>query len=294
MASNDVTSELKGSPSSLAGELIVHGGLAYARLHTALWSRLERVRGALGAFLHEALSDAERAQLVHRMFARLDAYGPPGLQPWEELWYRRDLPAPPARVLIGGCGAGRELGALHARGYTVYGFEPSARLTRAARRLLAGPDHVWTLTYEDLLSDASSALVEAQAPYDAVILGWGSFAHVLDAATRERVLQALQQLAPRGPVLLSFPFLSEAHAGYAQRWRVPAERLGQSIRRLRGLPAPSSEHEEFLPHAGFVHCFTERELEALATALQRTLRWGERNDVYPHCSLVAPALEARP
>jgi SAM-dependent methyltransferase len=278
---------------SLTGELIIRGGLAYGRAYSALWSRLERARVAVGTFLHEALSDAERAQMVHRLFARLESYGPEGLHAWEELWYQRDLPSAPARVLIGGCGGGRELAVLHARGYTVHGFEPSASLACAARRSLP-EDRVWTLSYEDLLCDEASAPVVAHAPYDAVILGWGSVAHVLDGATRERVLELLSRLAPRGPLLLSFPFLFGTHTGHAQRWRAPAECLGKSLRRWRGLPDAATEPEEFLPHAGFVHCFSERELANLAKKLGRVLRWGERSDAYPHCSLLAPAARLEP
>lgn len=274
---------------SLAGELLLRGGLAYGRAYAALWSRLERARGAVGAFLHEALSDDERAQLVQRIFARLDGYGPTGLSPWEQGWFERDLPPAPARVLIGGCGAGRELAALAVRGYGVYGFEPSARLARSARRLLADDTRVWTARYEDLLDGAGADRVAAHAPYDAVICGWGSFAHLLDGATRARVLEALARVCPRGPLLLSFPFLSDAHGRHDQRWRAPAERCGRLVRRWRRLPPVASEPEEFLPHAGFVHRFDEHELSRLAAALGRSLCWGERTEVYPHCTLQAPA-----
>jgi SAM-dependent methyltransferase len=258
--------------------------LTYGRLYTGLWSRLERARGAVGALLHEALSDEERAQIVARLFARRDGYGPSGLAPWEERWYERDLPPAPARVLIGGCGSGREHSALAARGYTVLGFEPSPRLADAARRALPGVQ-VWTLSYEQLIDDEHSP-IDQHAPYDAAILGWGSFAHVLDATARARVLEALERLAPHGPLLLSFPFLSGTVDDLGRRCDL-AERLGRRIRRWRGLADAVTEPEEFLPHAGFVHRFSERELTALATGLGRSLRWGERSDVYPHCSFSA-------
>jgi hypothetical protein len=56
------------------------------------------------------------------------------------------------------------------------------------------------------------------------------------------------------------------------------------------LPPVATEPEEFLPHAGFVHRFDEHELSELAAALGRPLCWGERSDVYPHCTLQAGAL----
>jgi hypothetical protein len=95
--------------SPLAGTLLVRGALAYSRCHTACSSALERTRGALEVFLREALTTQEKASLAHALFGPLRNYGGFGLQPWEQRWYARDLPPAPARVLVGGCGAGREL-----------------------------------------------------------------------------------------------------------------------------------------------------------------------------------------
>ncbi len=52
------------------------------------------------------------------------------LRPWEQDLVA-NLPAPPARVLLGGAGAGREAYALEALGYTVVAFDPAKRLVEA-------------------------------------------------------------------------------------------------------------------------------------------------------------------
>jgi len=50
---------------------------------------------------------------------------------WEQEAFARAFPAPPARVLVGGAGGGREAFALAERGYEVVAFEPSAALAAA-------------------------------------------------------------------------------------------------------------------------------------------------------------------
>src|SRR5215210_627639 len=53
------------------------------------------------------------------------------LFPWEESVIERFFPQPPARVLIGGAGSGREAFALLELGYEVVAFEPSVGLLRS-------------------------------------------------------------------------------------------------------------------------------------------------------------------
>ena len=53
------------------------------------------------------------------------------LFPWEEEAIQRFFPKPPAHVLVGGAGGGREALALVERGYRVTAFEPSAGLVDA-------------------------------------------------------------------------------------------------------------------------------------------------------------------
>ena len=55
----------------------------------------------------------------------------PELFPWESRVIATHFPKPPASVLIGGAGGGREALALERDGFRVVGFEPAAPLVRA-------------------------------------------------------------------------------------------------------------------------------------------------------------------
>src|SRR5262249_22445928 len=125
-------------------------------------------------------------------------------------WERRALDAPvfprSGRVLIGAAGAGRELCALVERGFSVVAFDPCAPFADAARK--AAPRDGATVvqaSYEDLVDAVEGRggpleLLRAEPPFDAVVLGWGSFSHVMPASARLALLRALRVLAPRGPV----------------------------------------------------------------------------------------------
>jgi hypothetical protein len=276
-------------PSAALGACIVRAAVASGRLHTRVASWLEAERVALEGFLWEALSVEEKASIALRLYDRARPDGGAGLHPWEAAWLERELPPAPARVLVGGAGSGRELSALLARGYRVAGFEPAARLAAAAQRSLPSAVPLWTVGYEHLAQRGLGAEPARGAPYDAILFGWGSFSHVLDPELRRRALRAAAQLCPEGPLLLSFHMQSEAwqprHRS-ARTSRFP-RRLGRVLGRFRGLDIPPADADVFLPHAGFVHRFTHTEVEALAAAVGRAVRWGEDLGVYPHCVLPA-------
>ena len=59
------------------------------------------------------------------------------LFPWEESVVERFFPRPPARVLVGAAGAGREAFALARLGYEVVAFEPAPGLARSNPRTIA-------------------------------------------------------------------------------------------------------------------------------------------------------------
>src|SRR5262245_26697416 len=71
-------------------------------------------RRFLETVLIEVLTTEEKARLsryLFNVFPKAPGEAVPvwgeTLAPWEETWFRRRLPARPARVLLGGCGAGR-------------------------------------------------------------------------------------------------------------------------------------------------------------------------------------------
>ena len=176
-------------------------------------SVLRRIEGAVdvgtGAVLNRLLGDTEKEALSIDLY---DASFRPdndrdGLYEWEQQWFERRLPAPPASILIGAAGAGREASALRELGYRVHAFEPSASAVRLCQIKL-GSESVAQASYEDLvetvLRGKSTRLrLASEARFDAVLLGWGSFGHVLQRADRLELLRACDHLAPHGPILLS-------------------------------------------------------------------------------------------
>lgn len=281
------------------GQLLIRCGLAHVRADRFVSRALERSRSLVHVLLSESLSAAEQASLTQCIYAQRQTYGPPGLWPWERAWFERDLPPAPARVLVGGCGSGRELKALLEQGYEVDGFEPVSSLLASARRALSGSARLWQLGYEDLAREPASAPapaaslarerleLEGAAPYSAVILGWGSFSHVLERSVRERALLALDRLCPSGPLLLSFHAARPREP--AQRARALEERVrsvGRGVRTLRGFARDGERPDAFLPHAGFIHTVSEEELRALARSVRREVRWGDQQRAYAHASFV--------
>src|SRR5687767_3738824 len=88
-------------------EVLMHGRIGPQPL-------LDSLRRLSDAVLNEALNRNEKSQLTQRIYDASPIY--PALVnelfPFEQALFTRDLPDPPARVLVGGCGAGREVIAL--------------------------------------------------------------------------------------------------------------------------------------------------------------------------------------
>lgn len=169
----------------------------------------DAVTVSTGAVLNRLLSDTEKQALSIDLY---DASFRPGsdhdgLYAWERQWFERRLPVPPASILIGAAGAGREASALRELGYHVHAFEPSASAFRLCQTRV-GSDHVDQASYEDLVETvvhgkSTRLRLASKQTFDAVLLGWGSFGHVLRRADRLALLRACDRLAPAGPILLS-------------------------------------------------------------------------------------------
>jgi SAM-dependent methyltransferase len=200
------------------------------------------------------------------------------LYSWEEPWFGARLPPAPAQVLVGACGTGREAVALANRGYRVDAVEPAPEFVAESRRRLGARGRVYRASYEQV-----SALVldtpERDNPlqharYDAVILGSGSLTHVLDPGDQERILRAIGQLCPDGPILASF-FCDSDDAPPPPTGR--ALRIGRSvgrwIARMRGLRGTPSDRLSYRAHSGFAYTYTPREVERLGKAVGREVAW---------------------
>jgi hypothetical protein len=209
-----------------------------------------KVESWTGKILNRGLRDGEKESLSIELY---DASFEPrndheGLYAWETNWFDRRLPSPPASILIGAAGAGREASALQSLGYRVHAFEPSESAFRRCERTL-GSASVDQASYQDLIATVlrgtrTALRLSSDSRFDAVLLGWGSFGHVLRQTVRSELLRACDRIAPNGPILLS----------------------------IFEPKAPSAGGETYYtPWGGFLVRPTVQELEQHAKALNREL-----------------------
>jgi len=221
-----------------------------------------------------ALSPARLARLTASLYAVRGEYEKEGLSSWEVDFFATRLPAPPARLLIGGAGSGREVRFLAARGYECVAFDPAPSFVRAATRrgLPAGCRGFLCGSYEDLVEGGTkrqrsfAGEVTRWAPFDAVILGWGSLTHVATAAHRRGLFHRLRELAPSGPVLASYWLRSGPDPLPRGRAWLLGWRLGLGARVGDPRTLEDVAGDEFTSRAGFGHYFTVEELAELAQA----------------------------
>jgi SAM-dependent methyltransferase len=121
-----------------------------------------------------------------------------GLFHWEQDFYRRFLRAG-ERVLVVGCGSGRDLLPLLEQGYHAEGLEPVAvcadlARARVAGRGLAAPVHT---------ADIATAALPGR--FDVVIFSWLCYSYIPTRARRVATLARVREhLAPAGRVLISY------------------------------------------------------------------------------------------
>jgi hypothetical protein len=251
--------------SRLRDELVRATGRAlgvYARGDGLVQSARRRTEAGLARLLERVLTEEERTAVSIAVYASLgqETHADRPLFAWESVFFADVLPKPPARVLVAGAGAGREVRALLELGYEVDAFEPAATSHAALRARFGSRGRMLRGAYADLSERGALGALHTTT-YDAVLCGWTSFGHVIGASTREATLRTLTKLAPEGPVLTSF-------------W------LG---------PLP---HDRFTAHAGFMHCFAEDELHALARAVSRDLHL-ETSAAFPHAAFM-PRVQRAP
>lgn len=215
-----------------------------------------------------------RAAVTEHAYARQASYLPGGATYERGLfdWEEEALSKPPfpaqGRVLLGAAGGGRELAVLCARGFEVVAFEPNVMLRAGANAVARQyPNaHVYPGTYGDFVAAAKHG-AGLLAPalegggFDAVILGWGSFTHVLTREEQAAVLRAARRAAPTAPVLVSF-FLRPEGGGPNGRSERLRARLRSIFSALGGHTPPEGVAYEM--DGGFVYLFTEEEIHDLA------------------------------
>jgi len=280
-----------------AGQGWLRASLARAlRAQRLLPGRADRLEAFLGAVALAALGPAELALLTNQLVAAGSSQRNRELFPWEARWLEADLPRAPARILVGGAGAGREVFQLASRGYGLVAFDPVDRLVERARESVGEDDAVSLLvgSYQDLADPGDAAArafarrVERESPYDAVLLGWGSLTHVVEPRHRLGLLTRLRDLCPSGPVLASFWLKGERSARGADRARAWGTRLGAALRSGSAPTEPIDDADQVMAHAGFGHAFTRAELETLATTAGYAVTHFEANTTgasFPHATL---------
>jgi len=143
-------------------------------------------------------------------FSISDAEVDAGLEPDERRFFSKFL-RPSDRVLLVGCGGGRDLVALCSMGHDVNGIDQSPVLIQSAR------SHLERRGMTAVLRAGAIQHVEVDGLYGAVIFSLGCYSLIRGAQTRIATLSRLRaHLSPGGRVLFSYhPFKSQSCIG---RW----------------------------------------------------------------------------
>jgi SAM-dependent methyltransferase len=122
---------------------------------------------------------------------------------WERRLYGEVL-RPDDRVLLVGCGTGRDLVGLHELGCDVTGLDPAPRIVDIARKHLAR---------RNIASEVLAGFVETAdlgRRYDAVVFSPGVYAYVPQSASRIAALARIgNHLTPGGQVVISYTEMAE-------------------------------------------------------------------------------------
>jgi SAM-dependent methyltransferase len=173
--------------SGLGGKL----GNAFLYLAVGLLRADQIAAAARGEWIDYSISDAD-----------VDA----GLSSDERRFYARSL-LPGDRVLIVGCGAGRDLLALHGMGYQVDGLDHSDAVIDLAR------DHLRRrgVTARLVAGAIQSAALDGR--YDAVVFSDGCYSMIRSRGARVSALKRIgEHLSSRGRVLISYHGFSRQSA----------------------------------------------------------------------------------
>lgn len=274
--------------ATTAYRVLAGATLAWVRVNRSVDRAQAIVQQATSGFLGAAFTTAELNDLGLRLYgAAPGVYSAlRGLMEWETAWYDASLPSPPATILVTAAGSGREAAALVARGYTVDALEPEPGFAAVCASVPGLRDFV-TADHNQLASAVLDGISDPAAvlggrTYDGVIIGWGSFTHLLDQAGRIRLLQAAGCLTPTGPVLLSF-FAKGTRALPPSRLRSLSRAAGLRLARLRHVEPGAEAGDGIVWHLGFVHSFAEEDIEALARSVGRHADYA--SSPYGHATL---------
>jgi hypothetical protein len=261
------------------------------------WSfELDRIARVLAIAREELafrlLTDEDWLQLGQALYGRAAKYtrgsehNESGLFAFEHDGIREHFPPPPASILVGACGGGREIFALVERGYRIAAaYDPVSSFVDALRsdpRLIDCKERLCVAPHQAVESLAVLAELRQRGnQVDAVLVGWGSYTHILKASARVDFLRSLRALCPNGPVLISV-FVDTG--GEAQR----PNRFRSKLRRLLGTTNAMVEKGDGLHRAsGGIHSFTELGFRTEAqNAGYRVKHWQEHEFAAAHAILI--------
>jgi SAM-dependent methyltransferase len=179
-------------------------GPARSRVYRLLWGCANGLQKASNACLYLAAGLLRRDDLLAASRIRWRDFGLStddagiGLEPWERRLYN-DLLRPTDRVLLVGCGTGRDLVGLLELGYNVTGLEQVPELVELARADLARRGIA-----AEVLSGGVEA-VDLGTGYDAVIFSPGVYSWVYQSAARVATLARIRAcLSLEGRILISY------------------------------------------------------------------------------------------
>lgn len=179
-------------------------GLVRGLVYRLLWGCANVLQKVANGCLYFAAGLLRRddlltiSQLRWQQFTASSDDADAGLEMWERRFYGEVL-QPSDRVLVVGCGTGRELLALCELGFKTTGVEPVPEAVNLAHRHLA--EHGVTAT-------VVAGFIETVDPggcYDAVIFSAGVYAYVLQSASRVAMLARLRaRLSSNGRIAISY------------------------------------------------------------------------------------------
>ena len=153
---------------------------------------------AAGALRLKDLHAAIRREWDEIGASQLEGYKGSGLMSWERDFYLRFL-KPDDRVLVIGCGAGRDLLALLELGYRAEGLDVAPKCTVIAGQLLRERG------FEVPLYTGAIEAVDLPGKFDAFIFSWFCYSYIPQSETRIHVLRKLRDhLNPGGRILVTY------------------------------------------------------------------------------------------
>lgn len=175
-------------------------------IRARVFSRLQRASGPprwRAACLYFGAGCLAVSDFRGPSLARWEAYtdDTTGLLPWEEDLYGLVI-RPSDRVLLIGCGTGRDLLALRQQGCDVTGLEQSATLAEQARTRLSRSGLTTAVIAMPVESFASDDV------FDVVVFAPYTYSYILGTGSRVRILRRMcERLSPGGKVIITYAVL---------------------------------------------------------------------------------------